>query len=407
MKEAVESGQLVMLGVVQEQHPDRTRLYAQWQQLQWPILHDPINVIETAAVPMFVAIDEHGIVRSTRANARTFADEFLNKEFADDATAEVEPAFTADIDAWQDFAKHFESQAATDALVADVGKQRAANIARGYADGLMLWSEENVDDKAIATYELSEQLWPRPLTRFRLGVAHRARYETPRGQSSDFQQAIDFWNSALAEEPNQYIWRRRIQQYGPRLIKPYPFYDWVETAQADVSARGEEPIALRAPLSPAEIARPARQFGEQASATNPDPDAKILRDTAGLIATEATVVSTSDRQGVVATIHFKFTPAQLLKAHWNNEAEPMRLWIDPPEGWKVTQQLLEAPQGDAAETNEVRRLSVEIRSDKPITAPVKLSAFALYNVCEDLGGVCQFLRQDVSVEIKPPKYRNR
>lgn len=395
MKDYVESGELVMLGVVQEQHPDRTKLYAQWQEFNWPILHDPLNIIETSAVPMFIAIDEHGIVRSRRANVRTFADEFLNKTFEDDATEEAEPSFTQGAEEWKS-ATDVSAQSTTD-----------GEAARRKADGAILWGGEDAVNDAIRLYESSESLDPRPLTRFRLGVAHRMRYESSSGQPSDFQKAVDYWNSALAEDPNQYIWRRRIQQYGPRLIKPYPFYDWVETAQAEIRARGEEPVELRAPLTPAEIALPSREFGAVATAENPDPQAQINRDAAGLITSEATVVSTSDQQGVVATIHFKLTPSEAKKAHWNNEADPLRLWIELPPGWKVTQQLLEAPQGDKPETNEVRRFSVEIRSDKRIKDAVPLSAYALYYVCEDIDGVCQFLRQDLEVKIEPPKYRNR
>ena len=61
---------------------------------------------------------------------------------------------------------------------------------------------------------------------------------------ASFQRAIDAWGQALAIDPNHYIWRRRIQQYGPRLIKPYPFYDWVEQAAREIRARGETPVEL-------------------------------------------------------------------------------------------------------------------------------------------------------------------
>ena len=81
----VKDGKLVLLGVTQEQHPERCRLFAQWKQFDWPILHDPINVLESMAVPIVVAIDEHSIVRSTPPNPKTFAADFLNKSFADDA----------------------------------------------------------------------------------------------------------------------------------------------------------------------------------------------------------------------------------------------------------------------------------------------------------------------------------
>ena len=57
MKSARKNGQVVMLGVIQEQHPERCRLYAQWQQLDWPIVSDPINQLDLAGVPIVVEID--------------------------------------------------------------------------------------------------------------------------------------------------------------------------------------------------------------------------------------------------------------------------------------------------------------------------------------------------------------
>ena len=81
----MKQGRLVLLGVTQEQHADRCRLFAQWKRFDWPILHDPINLLEAPAVPIVVAIDEHGIVRAVRPRPETFAAEFLDKTFADDA----------------------------------------------------------------------------------------------------------------------------------------------------------------------------------------------------------------------------------------------------------------------------------------------------------------------------------
>jgi hypothetical protein len=81
----VKEGRLVLLGVTQEQHADRCRLFAQWKQFDWPILHDPINLMKAPAVPIVVAIDEHGIVRAVRPRSQTLAAEFLDKTFADDA----------------------------------------------------------------------------------------------------------------------------------------------------------------------------------------------------------------------------------------------------------------------------------------------------------------------------------
>ena len=57
-------------------------------------------------------------------------------------------------------------------------------------------------------------------------------------------QAIDAWTKALSLNTDQYIWRRRIQQYGPRLEKPYDFYSWVKQARKEIEERREKPVKL-------------------------------------------------------------------------------------------------------------------------------------------------------------------
>ena len=52
--------------MIQEQHAERCRLYAQWKQLDWPILQDQMTSFGLAVVPVAVLIDEYGIVQSTR-----------------------------------------------------------------------------------------------------------------------------------------------------------------------------------------------------------------------------------------------------------------------------------------------------------------------------------------------------
>ena len=79
----------MLLGVTQEQHPDRCRLFAQWKGFDWPILHDPINLLEAAAVPIVVAIDEQGVVRSVRPKPETLEQDFLDREFHTGGAAPV------------------------------------------------------------------------------------------------------------------------------------------------------------------------------------------------------------------------------------------------------------------------------------------------------------------------------
>ena len=63
-KELRADGTIQMLGIIQEQHPDRARLFMQWKEMEWPILVDSYDLLEVPVVPITLAIDENGIVRS-------------------------------------------------------------------------------------------------------------------------------------------------------------------------------------------------------------------------------------------------------------------------------------------------------------------------------------------------------
>jgi hypothetical protein len=42
-------GELQLVGIIQEQHPDRCRLFMQWKQMDWPILVDALNLYGVSA----------------------------------------------------------------------------------------------------------------------------------------------------------------------------------------------------------------------------------------------------------------------------------------------------------------------------------------------------------------------
>jgi hypothetical protein len=389
----VKEGRLAVLGVTQEQHADRCRLFAQWQQLDWPILHDPINVLGSLAVPILVAIDEHGIARQVGPRLETFQSQFLDKVFPDDApkeTAAVAPPFPAGGPP-PDFA----------ALRRHAEAAGSASAWRRVGDALALWGGGSRTDEAIDAYTKALQAEPKDgPTLFRLGVCQRRRYESERRRSADFQAAVASWGQALALNPNQYIWRRRIQQYGPRLDKPYAFYDWIEQARKEIAARGDTPVPLAVEPVGAEIAHPVREFLVEAGDSRPpDPDGKIHRDQKDLIRTEVTVVPARVRNGQAVRVHVTFRPDEQRRAHWYNDGEPLRLWVDVPEGWQVARRLLAAPPGNRPETNEVRSLDFELIAPAGARGKVRLEAYALYNVCEDVGGQCLFLRKDIPIEV--------
>ncbi len=164
--------------------------------------------------------------------------------------------------------------------------------------------------------------------------------------------------------PNQYIWRRRIQQYGPRLEKPYAFYDWVQTARDEIKRRGEEPIPLALEPGGAEIAGPHKAF-QPASAgmQEPDPRGLIQRDGKGLIRIESAVAPGHVAPGKVVRFHL-------------------------------------APGPRDAVSTEVRELEGELRipaGAKP--GKLEVPAYVLYYVCEGESGTCKFLRQDFEFEV--------
>ncbi len=386
----VKDGKLMVIGVVQEQHPDRPRLFAQWKKMDMPILHDPIDVLELPAVLVMVALDEHGIVRMLRPSLEAFQKDFVEKEFKDIDPKSQKPAPTERPDLPD-----------LKALARQAEKDDTSRAWRNYGDALVLWGDRTRINDAIEAYGHAVRLNPKDgNSHFRLGVAYRMRYESDRRQPNDFQAAVGSWGQALDINPNHYIYRRRIQQYGPRLDKPYAFYDWVAEAVKEITARGEMPIPLAVPPTGAEIAYPAKEFVvDPAKVKPPDPDGKIHRDLKGLVESEVTIAPARVRPGQSVCVHVVFRPNDRRKAHWNNEAEPLRLWVEAPEGWQVSQRLLAAPQGSKAETNEVRRLDCEVKVPAEAQGRVRLAAYALYYVCEDIGGTCLFLRQDIDIDV--------
>ncbi len=382
----VDAGKLAIVGLVQEQHPDRARLYLQWQKIDWPVMWDPLNLTQQSAVPIFTAIDEYGIVRLNEPDPDTIERDFLDKRFSKpESTPSVSSAKLPG-----------RTKLRLRAQTTDSPTDWAT-----HGDAEVLWGGPAGLEEAIGAYDRAIHLVPEYAeAHFRLGVCYRMRYDSPRRKPGDFQRALDQWQAALDLNPNQYIWRRRIQQYGPRLDKPYPFYDWVARARRDIRARGETPVSLTAEPSGAEVAAPLREFERSDSPAEPDPGDRITRDDGHYIRIESAVAPPHVRPGDAVRVHLILRPDATHRAHWNNEAEPLRLWVRLPAGWLADRQLVELPNPRMPASAEVRELNFEIRV--PETAPsgiVMLRAYALYNVCEDVAGRCLFRRQDISLPI--------
>lgn len=395
-------GKVKMVGVLEEQHPERALLFHQWKHMEWPLLVDSLNLLEVPFVPITLLVDETGHAR--RAPRLRSGEEirktvlaFLEEGSDPDAPASTsEPADGLPVRTASAPARPVPGDAAS---------------LRQYGRRLFSSRGEAGLDDAIAAYEQALDEAPEDpggWGHFRLGVLRRARYDSPHRQEGDFQAAVDRWQAALDRDPNNYIFRRRIQQYGPRLDKPYPFYDWVTTAQQEIRARGEEPMELELLPGGAEIAEPASADSPSTVATapaQPDPEGRIQHDPGKLVQVETTVVrGTAERGGDPSAsplqVHLAFRPNEGLKVHWNNEAEGLTVWLDPVPGVEVEPRRLTVPNPTETLSVETRRLDFEVVAGEVQGRSVELPGYALYYVCEDVDGTCLYRRQDLQVRVR-------
>lgn len=389
----IDAGDLVVLGLVQEQHPERAQLYAQWRELDWPILWDPFNTTGALAVPNAYLIDEHGVLQGNRLNEESLA-AFMAAAFdAPDEAAPISPH----AELLYQFQQVYQSEDVLNSVEQLVYWQALADV---------MWQQ---DDKVVSglghLHQYLEDSEPAAIDYFRLGVLFRMRHDSQHRQPGDFQAAIDAWERALELDPNQYIWRRRIQQYGPMSDKPYPFYDWVATAQREIRERGETPVAIPQALTQAELGTEGSALvpGDGGEPANPDPDERITADATGIVTvTSATTPDTQTPGSRRVLIEFNTSAA----GHWNNEAEPLTVWIDAgalPDGWSVESPLLVHAMGDnpAATSDEPRIIDFGLTHPADATGTFTFRGYALYNVCEagDLGQ-CLYRRQGFEVVVE-------
>lgn len=359
----VATGKLAVHGLIQEQHPDRTSLFNQWKKMKLPLLVDPLNQIDVTAVPITLLVDEHGVVRYRNPSPDDL-EKFLAEEPAE------KPAVGPKIPGTQ--------WSAIDAL-ALTGKH----------------------SEAIAAYAKAIRAKSKDAARlhFRLGVTYRMRYDSgEKGgrQPDDFSNAVKHWTTALKLNPNQYIWRRRIQQYGPVLDKPYPFYNWVAEARKAIVARGEKPVVLAVEPAGAELVGPRGEKGKPAQTAkveSPDPDGKITRDVENAISFRTVIVPATGKTKKAARVHLVFEPNPLSGYSWNNESEPLQVWIEGKRN-----ELLEMGNPNVATSSEPRELEFELMTTE--TEGNAIKGYALYSICHKKSGVCSYRRQDLEITVK-------
>ncbi|MEL6407855.1 MAG: hypothetical protein AAFR81_26035 [Chloroflexota bacterium] len=352
----------------------------QWKQMGWSFMVDPFNLLNMRFVPCTLAIDEHGIIQAVQPRldrAEVLIEHFVEATFA--PPDENVSASTIITQATKP--TNYDPTALSD-----------------YAVALTLWGTQDDLDEAIAVSQKALALQADDRTHFNLGVIYRMRYDSPYRQEGDFANAVTHWTAALNHDPNNYIWRRRIQQYGPRLDKPYSFYDWVSDARSEIEARGETPFALTIEPGGAEFAYPSDDFASSDTATNPDPDNRIYQDEQGLIDADIVVVPPQIVAGESARVHITLRPTD--DAHWNNEVDDTLLWIDSDTAWTIDQPYQTVPNGDGATSEEARHFEFEVRTaDDTATGEHTLQAYTLYYICEDINGICLYRRLDVAIPV--------
>lgn len=396
-----EAGTLEVVGVVQEQHRERAQLYATWKQYDWPVLWDPFNVTGSKVVPVPVLLDEHGVVRKVGARPDDL-DGFLSATFAPPATPIEAGAGSP--------------RGAGPGLAAPRGGESDVEAKARQAMNALLWPSGGDADAAVKTLvQLAAAAPANARAQFRAGVALRLRYDAAdarerardgAGQDAsarDFQSALDAWRRALELDPNQYIWRRRIQQYGPRLDKPYPFYTWVEEAVADLRARGVDPGVEVDELTPAERMLP-QEVRPVSTRAEPDPEGQITRAQDALLVRQAVAFHSQEDDGArTGMLHLELQPGPGFQ--WNNEAEPTLVWVDvgdqQDDTWIGTNFLTDGGGLPEAEsTDEVRRFSLEVRLPAG-QERATFEAYALFYVCGE-DGVCLYRRADLELVVTAP-----
>ena len=374
-----DEGLLNVVGVIQEQHPNRALLFMQWQQMAWPLLVDSLNLLGVSGAPVTVFIDEAGVIRFVNPSKDSLPS-FLRQDFV----------------VYEDEKMHDTRLVDVETLLLD---SAPGSMERGNYE--FLWGGNGGADRAIFAYRqaLSGD-GENAAALFRLGVAYRRRYDSNRRQADDFTRAVAHWSRSLELNPNQYIWRRRIQQYGPRSTKPYSFYDWIHEARKTIADRGETPIRLEVEPGGAEFASPSQSFAVAPSETNPDPDEKIHQDSDRLIQIEIAAVPGRVRPGEAVRVHVLLRPDETQNAHWNNEAEDLVLWAETPLGWRIDKALHRYPLPPTPVSSEPRKVEFEVKTSAKTTSPVDtIRGYVLYYICEGSKGRSLYRRQNFEVPV--------
>ncbi len=385
-KPFVADGKLAVLGVAHEQHADRCRLFAQWKEIDWPILHDPLNLINVETLPLVVAVDEHGIVRATRLQPDKLADSFVNHDYAPPRkpvplgpTELANPKITRRV----------------------AGEARSSEGWREHGDALVLAGRPVLINEAIDVYSRALKMkeddadaW------FRLGVAYRIRHDRPEHQEGDFQAAVDAWRNAVRIEPDNAVFAARLRQYRPCLDEPHAYYHWVDVALKEIITRGRTPVRLAVEPCSMERGELGDDSTRESTLATDNVRASPTADQDNLVGVEKTVVrGVGDESAGVAAIHLTFRPDADRDVRWDDAAGELLIQIEPPEGGKSKQKLVRYLPLPEAAPGGARTLSFDVQIPKRSKRTASVKVRAVYAVRLGESAPPRHLGRDIAVSI--------
>ena len=371
------------IGVVQEQHPDRTRLYKQWRELDWPIFVDSLNTLHhVSVVPIPMALDENGVVVHSSFRPTQLAD-FM----ARDKAAPIPDSPENRVEAVS-----FET------LRANAG---SAITWRILGEALFNYGETSDLGESIAAFQKAIELDPEDgYAEFALGAALRRRYESPFRVAGDAQAAVEHWGKSSPSTRTTTSAAEDSSNTDRASTNRTTFIFWVNEAREAIRGRGETPHPLAAEPMGSEIAPPGDDDAVLATKTNLDPDGQINRDEKGLVGIETLVTPQPVKPGNRVRVRLTFRLREAFTPWWNNEADNLMAWFNLPDGITRVEGTLQFPNPTEPETQELRQIEAELRIGPDVPGGNTIvPGYALYYVCEDAGGVCYYLRQNFTLSI--------
>lgn len=360
-----------VVGVAHDVQVDRVRLFAQWKNVDFPIMHDALNLSRTAKLPLVVGVDESGCVRVLDPTPKKLGSEFTEKKF-----------------------ERGRERAAVTELPDPRYTQRMADESREspeaciYGDALVLAGLPQQIDAAINAYQSAINLKTKdPYVWFRQGVAHRIRYDRADRHDGDLQAAVDGWSHAARMAKDNQVFLDLLRLYGGGAVNEGVSYSWIPVAQKESAARHESPAALSSTPLSCEM-EPSEHLDKWRKAAKMPEDFQkdAIADEQEFVQCETVgIPGISDETSGSMLLIFRLKPES--GAKWSDSADSLRIWIQPPKNVKVTRHLLKSAASKMPDSTADRSLAFDFKSSgKTLKEEVVFKCRAVYELVDKSGG---------------------